>query len=527
MNPQPQTTNPMPDRLGFWWIAEDHPNLPAILSSPSGTLTFGELAHKAHQIAHALHNAGLRRGDVVAALLPNDYHLVAWLLACEQSGLYLAMINPRSSKQEIDAVLEASTAAALVFDADQAEVVSEIARCQNLRALVSVGEVPNITSVDAFCAPHPTTMPAERSPGLFFAFSSGTTGKPKGIKRPLPEGDPSKVAHDAALTGRAFTLAALRGSLLMAAGMFHGGSRVFYMAALNMGQALVIHPRFDAEQMLQAIQTHRITTVYAVPMMFHRLLKLPETTRASYDISSLEVVVHGAAPCSPAVKHRMMDWWGPVLWDTYGGTEGGATIAKPYRWLEKPGTVGRSVRGVTVTIRNDKGELLGPNEVGEVFIDMGKRLFEYAGDPAQTEEVFQDTAFTIGDLGYLDEDGYLFLADRKKDMIISGGVNIYPLEIENILATHPAVAETAVIGIPDEEWGEQVKAVVEPTIDLPTDEAKAALEDELIALCKQRLASSKCPRSVDFVTELPRSDTGKLLKSEIRNSYWAASGRQI
>ena len=520
-------TEPAPQRLGFWWIAEDHPDLPAILASPSGTRSFGELAGQAHRIVHALRDVGLKRGDVVAALLPNDIQLIEWLLACEQSGLYLVMINPRSSSDEINAVLAASEASVLVFPASNAEVLNNITNCKELRALVSVGEVQGITSVDAFLGPHPATMPEDRSPGTFFAFSSGTTGRPKGIKRRLREGDPSELAHEAALTGRAFSLSPLRGSLLMTAGMFHGGSRVFYMAALNTGQAVVIHTRFDAEEMLRAIQEHRITTVYAVPMMFHRLLNLPEATRASYDVSSLEVVVHGAAPCSPSVKHRMMDWWGPVLWETYGGTEGAATIAKPYRWLEKPGTVGRSVRGVTVTIRDANGDLLAPGEVGEVFIDMGERLFRYTGDPAQTEEIFRDTAFTIGDLGYLDEDGYLFLVDRKKDVIISGGVNIYPSEIENILAVHPVVADTAVVGIPDDEWGEQVKAVVEPTAPLATTEEEDALAGELIDLCRERLAPSKCPRSVDFVGELPRSDTGKVLKREIRDSYWADSGQKI
>ncbi len=520
-------TTTSPQRLGFWWIAEDHPEMPAILSSPSGTRSFGELAQQAHRIVHALRSAGLKRGDVVAALLPNDYQLIEWLLACEQSGLYLVMLNPRSPKDEITAILEASEAAALVFHASHATMVRDIPKCNQLDVLLSVDEVAGIISADDFLAPHPTTMPKDRSPGFFFAFSSGTTGQPKGIKRPLREGDPSELAHQAAVTGRAFSLSPMQGSLLMSAGMFHGGSRVFYMAALNMGQAVVIQPRFDAEEMLKAIQKHRITTVYAVPVMFNRLLKLPEAIRASYDISSLEVVVHGAAPCSPSVKHRMMDWWGPVLWETYGGTEGAATIAKPHRWLEKPGTVGRSVRGVKVTIRNEAGNILPAGEVGEVFIDMGKRLFRYTGDTSQTDEIFRDTAFTIGDLGYLDADGYLFLVDRKKDMIISGGINIYPSEIENILATHPAVAETAVFGIPDEDWGEQVKAVVELTTAPAAALEQDVLASELIALCKQKLASSKCPRSIDFIDELPRSDTGKVLKRKLRDSYWADSGRQI
>jgi long-chain acyl-CoA synthetase len=357
-----------------------------------------------------------------------------------------------------------------------------------------------------------------------FAFSSGTTGQPKGVRRRLPEGDPSQIASDASVFGRAFAFQPLSGCHLVSAGMHHGGCRTFYVGALHTGQALVILPKFDAEEVLRAVERHRVTTAYMVPTMFHRLLQLPEETRGHYDLSSLEVVAHSAAPCPKGVKQQMMDWWGPVIWETYGGMEGAATIAKPHRWLEKPGTVGRSVKGVTVRILDDDGKPLPAGEVGNVYIDTGSRQFQYTGDASVTDKIFRDTGFTIGDVGYLDDDGYLFICDRIKDMIITGGVNVYPAEVEAALADHPAVADVAVIGIPDEEWGEQIKAVVEPVANR---EAGDALANELIAFCRERLASYKCPRSVDFRDALPRSDTGKLFKRRLRDEYWADAGRRV
>ncbi|MEE2662875.1 MAG: AMP-binding protein [Myxococcota bacterium] len=517
----------MAQRLGVWCIAEDHPEAPAILASPSGSRSFGELVGQAHRIVHALRAAGLRRGDAVAVLLPNDLHIVEWSLACEESGFYFVMLNPHLSAKEIAGVLDASGAAVLVGHELHAAAMSELVGNPGLLAILAIGEIPGVMSVEEFLAPHPTTLPDDRSPGQQFSFSSGTTGRPKGVRRSLPEGDPSQRANEAAIFGRAFGFAPRIGCHLVSAGMHHGGCRTFYIGALNIGQALVILPKFDAESVLRVIQEHRVTTAYMVPTMFHRLLQLPEETRARHDLSSLEVVAHSAAPCPRVIKQRMMDWWGPVIWETYGGMEGAATIAKPHRWLEKPGTVGRSVRGVTVRILDEDGNALPPDRVGQVYIDMGSRSFEYTGARSETEKIFSGTGFTIGDMGYLDEDGYLFISDRAKDMIITGGVNVYPAEVEAVLVEHSAVADVAVIGIPDDEWGEQVKAVVELAAGAIQDAERETLGRELIAFCRERLASYKCPRSVDFRDALPRSDTGKLFKRRLRDEYWAGAGRHV
>ena len=281
--------------------------------------------------------------------------------------------------------------------------------------------------------------------------------------------------------------------------------------------------KFDAEQTLAAIDEYRITTGYMVPTQFVRLLRLPQEVKDRYDTSSLEVIVHSAAPCPLEVKSQMMEWWGPVIWETYGGMEGAATIAKPYRWLEKPGTVGRAVAGMKVRILDDDGNELPTGEIGNVYLEPEFDTFEYRNEPELTASVRRGRAFTLGDIGYLDVDGYLFLRDRAKDMIISGGVNIYPAEVESVLSSHPLVGDVAVIGIPDPEWGEQVKAVVEL---VEGAHASAELGGELIAFCRERMSGYKCPRSVDFTDELPRTDGGKLYKRLLREKYWSgAEGR--
>jgi long-chain acyl-CoA synthetase len=261
-----------------------------------------------------------------------------------------------------------------------------------------------------------------------------------------------------------------------------------------------------------------------VPTQFVRFLKLAPEVRARYDHSSLQSVVHSAAPCPLEIKRQMLEWWGPVVWETYGGMEGAATIAKPYRWLEKPGTVGRAIAGTRVRILDADGNDVPANEVGDVYLDSPGSSFAYRDDPEATAAAFRGNAFTIGDVGYLDDDGYLFLCDRARDIIISGGVNIYPAEVEGALVSHPSVADAAVIGVPDDEWGEQVKAVVEV---MPGVAADSELVDTLQAWCRERLASYKCPRSIDFRDQLPRREDGKLLKRLLRDEYWAGTGRKL
>lgn len=521
--------HPWDRRLGVWWIADDHPDSPAIVDSPTGrTFSFGELAAAAHRVANALRSRGLRDGDVVAYALPNGVEAVIWQLATTEIGLRYLSLNPALSTAEFASIVAHSGAAGLVTHVDYLDRFTP-ATCPaaTLRVVVGAGggATPGFVADADLTADQPSSPPADRRLGDSIRYSSGTTGKPKGIVRPLSMQDPSVAANEMSIFGRAFDFLPFDGVHLVSTGMHHAGCQSFYLGALNVGQPLAIMGRFDAEQTLAMIEKHSVTTAYMVPTQFVRMLKLPPDVRAKYDLSSLKSVVHSAAPCPLQVKKEMMAWWGPVIWETYGGTEGAATIAKPHRWLEKPGTVGRTVRGMRVKILDDEGNVLPANQIGNVYMERtdGER-FEYRNDPDLTASVFRGAAFTIGDVGYLDDDGYLFICDRAKDMIISGGVNIYPAEVEGVLSGHPSVADVAVVGIPDPEWGEQVKAVVEVVDGIePTQQ----LADELVAFCRERLAGFKCPRSVDFEAQLPRTETGKLLKRDIRDRYWSAAGRRV
>ena len=520
--------HPWDRRLGFWWIAEAHPDQPAVVACPSGlTLTFAELAGRAHQLVHALRAEGLEAGDIFAYALPNDIDMLYWQLAAHEGGYQSIALNPSLSGAEIRRIVDHSEATAVVLHNDFADRVEQLSGTGSIKLRVSVGgEIPGWTSYQTLVEGRPTTEPTDRRLGVPIVYSSGTTGQPKGVIRPaMPVVDPSVAADMMKLFGHAFAFQPLTGVHLVSAGMHHGGCQSFYLGALHVGQALAILGKFDPEATLQAIDRYRVTTAYMVPTQFVRLLRLPQEVKDRYDHSSLEVVVHSAAPCPVEVKKQMMEWWGPVIWETYGGMEGAATIAKPYRWLEKPGTVGRSVAGMKVKILDDDDNEVPPGEVGHVYLESKQgATFAYKGDPELTAAVSKGRAFTLGDIGYLDEDGYLFLRDRAKDMIISGGVNIYPAEVEGVLSGHPSVGDVAVIGIPDPEWGEQVKAVVELVDGVEPSEE---LEAELIGYCRQRIARYKCPRSVDFRDQLPRTDGGKLYKRILRDEYWVTAARRV
>jgi long-chain acyl-CoA synthetase len=505
-------------RLGVWWIAADHPDRPAITESPSGvTLSFGQLAGRAHQVVHALRRRGIGVGDVIAYVLPNDADMIWWQLALQEAGVHSVALNPALSADEIGSVLRHAGASGLVVGHQYAGHAAGLAGSA-LPALriVAGGELAGYERYEDFVAGCPRSEPDGRqfAPPIF--YSSGTTGLPKAISRGVWGGDPSEVADQMKLFGRAFQFEPFGGVHLVSAGMHHGGCQSFYHGALNVGQPLAIMGRFDPERALAMISRHRVATAYMVPTQFVRLLRLPAEVRNAHDVSSLKVVVHAAAPCPLEVKRQMMDWWGPVIWETYGGMEGAATIAKPHRWLQKPGTVGRAVRGMRVKVLDDDGVEVPARVLGNVYLEPDLPTFEYLGDPGLTASVHQGRAFTLGDVGFLDEDGYLFLRDRAKDMIISGGVNIYPAEAEAVLSAHPAVGDVAVIGIPDAEWGESVKAVVELADGYAPGEELAA---ELTAFCRDRLAGYKCPRSVDFTGQLPRTDGGKLFKRLLRDRY--------
>ncbi len=518
------TTDLWDQRLGTWYIADDRPDATAIIESPDGPWTYAELTSSAHQLVHGLRNVGVPVGGIVAVLAPNGVLPIRVSLACQEAGWNMLLVNSYLTQDEIIAVLEHAEAAVLIVHAKHADIINgrHGAHITALTTVIGTAEMPGVRSLDDVLHDQPTTMPDDRIEGGMIAYSSGTTGKPKGITRASSGADPSGAAHRNALFGRAFDFRPFEGPHLVSTAMYHGGSHAYYMGALNVGHALVIMPKFDAEEALALIERHRVRSAYMVPTQFHRLLQLPVAVREMYDLSSLHSVVHSAAPCPRHVKQAMLDWWGSVIWETYGGMEGAATIAKPHRWLQKPGTVGRAIRGVRLSILDDDGNELGSNATGNIYYET-ESGFSYLRDAEQTAKAHQGRQFTIGDIGYIDDDGYLFIQDRAKDMIISGGVNIFPAEIESVLLTHAGVADVAVIGIPDEDWGEQVLAVVQPA----DGDSSAELADELLAYCAAHLAAYKRPRRIEFRGDLPRTDAGKLYKRQIRDEYWSELGRQV
>ena len=518
--------HPWDRRLGFWYLAEEFPDHPAILEGPDGEyLTMAELAGDAHQLARALRSAGLVPGDVTAYLLPNSVAMVRWQLACEESGVRYVALNPALAAAEVQQILEMAQAKALLVDASLAEIAPLIATVDSITLRVATGgEVKGFDDLDQLTAAFERSPLTDRSLGGPISYSSGTTGRPKGIERPRLGLDPYEEAEKAAIFARAFQITPLEGCHLASAGMHHGGCQTFYRGALNVGQPLAIMGRFDAKQTLATIERNKVTSAYMVPTQFVRFLKLPDEVKNGYNVSSLQVVAHAAAPCPVDVKRKMMAWWGPVIWETYGGMEGAATIAKPERWLERPGTVGRAIAGMKLRILDDDGNDLPTGEVGHVYLEPDTPTFEYRNDPDLTASIHRGKAFTLGDMGYVDADGYLFLSDRAKDMIIAGGINIYPAEIEGVLHEHPSVLDVGVIGVPNEDWGEEVKAIVQL---IPGTSPSGQLAEELIAFTQERLARFKCPRSVDFVDDLPRTDQGKLLKRRLREAYWKDAERPI
>jgi long-chain acyl-CoA synthetase len=389
---------------------------------------------------------------------------------------------------------------------------------------LSLGTISGFTPLAEALADQPDDTPDGRVAGQFMQYTSGTTGRPKAVQRDLPQFDPE-------------TLVGLQSANLLRYNIEPGGDAVhlvtspmYHMAPLSFAyfsahfeHTVVLMDKWDAERALQLIEQHKVTDTTMVPTQLHRLMQLPEDVRNSYDVSSLRQVIHAAAPCPIELKRRLFEWLGPVIYEFYGATEGGGTIAKPDDWLAHPGTVGTPWPGADVKVLDDDGNEVPPGTVGTVYLKlMGD--FGYKGDPDKTAANRHGDYFTVGDMGELDEDGFLYLRDRKIDMIISGGVNIYPAEVEAALLSHPGVGDAAVFGIPHEEWGEEVKAVVEPA---PGYVASAPLADELLAHCQSVLAKYKCPRSIDFTDAMPRDPNGKLYKRRLRDPYWEGHDRGI
>jgi long-chain acyl-CoA synthetase len=356
-------------------------------------------------------------------------------------------------------------------------------------------------------------------------YTSGTTGKPKGVKRPLVPAPPETVATQQALFLSLFgIMPGSPGVHFVGAPLYHTAVLNFATNHLHLGHTLVLVDKWDPEGMLQLIEKYKVTSSHMVPTQFNRLLKLPDEVRAKYDLSSLSHMIHSAAPCPVDTKKKMLAWWGPCIYEYYAASEGGGTACTPSEWLKKPGTVGKPWPISEIRILDDEKQPVAAGTAGTVWIRMGTHKFEYHRDQKKTGDAWHEGFFTVGDAGYLDDDGYLFLCDRKADMIISGGVNIYPAEIEAVLLAHPQVADAAVFGVPDDDWGEQVRAVIQPA---STVSAGPDFSAALLAYASERLAKYKLPKTIDFIAEMPRDPNGKLYKRKLRDPYWVGRDRAI
>jgi acyl-CoA synthetase (AMP-forming)/AMP-acid ligase II len=485
------------------------------------TVTFKEYEERANRVAHLLRDAGLRRGDHISVFMENCPEMLEIEAAAERTGLYYTLVNSHLSSEEVAYIVTDSESRVLFGSVNKRDVVESAAEnCPGLERMFMVGleaAAGRWESYEQSISAFPAEPVPDESMGSPMLYSSGTTGHPKGIYRELPAGSPDEQPDQTVFFRYLWGLHEDM-VYLNPAPLYHSAPQRSVSLALTLGATSVVMERFDPEEWLRLVERYRVTTCQMVPTMFSRLLRLPDHVRLKYDTSSLQTIIHAAAPCPVPVKQAMIDWVGPILNEYYAATEGnGFTFCTSEDWMKHPGTVGRALLGELLILDENGNEC--PTGVDGTVWFRGATNFEYYRDPKKTAESRSSDgqSSTVGDVGHVDEEGWLYLTDRKSYMIISGGVNIYPQETENLLATHPAVMDAAVLGVPNEDLGEEVKAVVQL---VEPGRAGEEMEAELIRFCREHLAHFKCPRSVDFVDELPRLPTGKLYKRLLRDKYW-------
>ena len=507
--------------------AVTHPDKPAVVMAATGeTVTYRELDERSNRLAQLLRDRGLRPGDSIAIFMDNNARYLEMAWAAQRSGLYYTAVSSKLSPPEVAYIVNDCGAKGFLASHALAQIATDtLPEIPGAKIrLMTGGTSAGFESYEDAVAAYPPAPVDDETEGADMLYSSGTTGRPKGVKVGLP-GIPVG-SEPGPLTMLCQFLYGFGPDTiyLSPAPMYHSAPLRFTVTVTRLGGTVVMMERFDPEAYLAAVERYSVTHSQVVPTMFVRMLKLPAETRQRYDVSSLQCVIHAAAPCPIPVKQQMIEWFGPIINEYYAGTEGvGFNAITSEEWLAHPGSVGRTLRG-TAHILDEDGNELPPGEAGTIWFE-GDASFEYHNDPEKTKSAYNDAGWaTLGDVGYLDDEGYLYLTDRKAYMIISGGVNIYPQEAENLLVTHPKVMDVAVFGVPNEEFGEEVKAVVQP---MDPAEAGPELEQELLEFCRANLAHYKCPRTIDFDDELPRHPTGKLYKRLLRDRYWTGKESRI
>jgi len=500
----------------FFSYARQDPERPAVITADGVTITYGQTLADANRVSNLILSRGVRPGETVAALLPNSYEMLAVQRGVLQLPLYFTPVNWHLTAREVSYILRDS-GARLVFVTDTYEdlvrsAVRDAGLDQSMVVVIGHASGPDggrlTGAIDGVAA----TTPEGQAAGQRMLYTSGTTGRPKAVRRALTGASPEQASVAAVERAALYQADHEDGRYLSVAPLYHAAPLSYADQALDVGHTVVIMGKWSAADALDLITRYRITWIYLVPLMFQELLSLPPEVREAADTSHLRSVIHTAAPCPVAVKRAMIEWLGPILVEIYGGTEGSVTAITSEEWLRKPGSVGRARKNVSIKILDEQGSPLPPGEVGTIYFENTALPFVYLNDPEKTAATRVGGHVTLGDIGYLDEDGYLYLCDRSADLIISGGVNIYPAEVEHALLELPGVRDACVVGRPDPHWGESVHAVV--VVDTP--EGREELEQRLTAGLRERIAGFKVPRSFEFVGALPRSETGKLLRREVR-----------